>query len=159
MRKKILFGVSKIYLINSILITLFLSANADDLRVGASAVKITPPLGIPMAGQYFERGATAVHDDLYAKAIVIEKNGVKVAIVSCDLVDIGTELVPAVRKMAAKSTGIPEDHIMISATHSHTGPVIPSPGNMNASQGAIPEILAVLHFQTARIDLRKHKKG
>ena len=45
--------------------------------------------------------------------------------------------------MAAKSTGIPEDHIMISATHSHTGPVIPSPGNINASQGAIPEILAV----------------
>ena len=126
-----------------ILLILSLSAAADDLRVGASAVKITPPLGIPMAGQYFERGATAVHDDLYAKAIVIEKNGVKVAIVSCDLVDIGTELVPAVRKMAAKATGIPEDHIMISATHSHTGPVIPSPGNMNASQGAIPEILAV----------------
>jgi hypothetical protein len=40
-----------------------------------------------------------------------------------------------------KSTGIPEDHIMISATHSHTGPVIPSPGNINSSQGRIPEIL------------------
>jgi neutral ceramidase len=123
------------------ILMLFLSAEADDLKIGAAAVKITPPLSVPLAGQYFDRGATAVHDDLYAKALVIEKGGVKVAIVSCDLVDIGTDLVPAARRIAQKSTGIPEDHIMVSATHSHTGPVIPSPGNINSSQGAIPEIL------------------
>lgn len=142
MSNRKIFRFSGMPLLTGVLLALFLSAKADDLKVGAAAVKITPPLGIPLAGQYFERGATAVHDDLYAKALVIEKGGEKVAIVSCDLVDIGTDIVPAVRKMAMTATGIPEDHIMVSATHSHTGPVIPSPGNINSSQGAIPEILA-----------------
>ena len=136
-----IFSLPGMIMMPCILILFVLTANADDLRIGASSVKITPPLGIPLAGQYFERGATAIHDDLFAKTLVIEKDGEKVAIVSCDLVDIGTEIVPAVRRMASKSTSIPEDHIMISATHSHTGPVIPSPGNMNSSQGAIPGIL------------------
>jgi neutral ceramidase len=124
-----------------LLLFMFISAKADDLKIGAAAVRITPPIGVPLAGQYFDRGATGVHDDLFAKALVIEKAGVRVAIVSCDLVDIGTNLVPEVRKMAFRSTGIPEDHIMVSATHSHTGPVIPSPGNMNSSQGKMPEVL------------------
>ena len=129
-----------ILIINSLLVAV-LSAQSDGLRIGAAAVKITPPLGVPLAGQYYDRGATGVHDDLFAKALVFEKSGVKVAIVACDLVDIGTDIVPAVRKMAGSMTGIPEDHIMVSATHSHTGPVIPSPGNINSSQGVIPEIL------------------
>jgi neutral ceramidase len=129
-------------LIISCLFTVFISARADELKIGAAAVKITPPLGVPLAGQYFDRGATAVHDDLYARAMVIEKGGVKVAIVSCDLVDIGTTLVPEVRRLAFSATGIPEDHIMVSATHSHTGPVIPSPGNINSSQSKIPEVLS-----------------
>ncbi|MBK8882953.1 MAG: hypothetical protein IPN67_11365 [Bacteroidales bacterium] len=141
MINRMIFRIFRPFLVSNLLLLLFFSAKSDDLRVGASAVKITPPLGVPLAGQYYDRGATAVHDDLYAKAMVIEKNGVKVAIVSCDLVDIGKDLVPAARRLAMKSTGIPEDHIMISATHSHTGPVIPSPGNINSSQGSVPEIL------------------
>ncbi len=52
------------------------SALADDLKIGAASVKVTPPIGTPMAGYYYERGAEKVHDDLYAKALVIEKNGV-----------------------------------------------------------------------------------
>jgi neutral ceramidase len=141
MKNRSVFRIPGIFMIGNILLFLFLSARADDLKIGAAAVKITPPLGVPLAGQYFDRGATAVHDDLFSKALVIEKGGEKVAIVSCDLVDIGTDLVPAVRRLAERSTGIPEDHIMVNATHSHTGPVIPSPGNINSSQGPIPEIL------------------
>ena len=141
MKKRLILRFSGILLVMNFLPFLFLSAGGDDLKIGASAVKITPPLGVPLAGQYFDRGATAVHDDLYAKALVIEKEGIKVAIVTCDLVDIGTDLVPEVRLLAKQSTGIPEDHIMISATHSHTGPVVPSPGNINSSQGPIPELL------------------
>ena len=48
-------------------------ASADELRVGAAAFPITPPSGIPMAGYYSERGAKGVHDELRAKAIVLEK--------------------------------------------------------------------------------------
>ena len=141
MRNRKALQVPVIIIISS-LILMSVSARADDLKVGVAAARITPPLGVPLAGQYFDRGATAVHDDLFAKAVVVEKGGVKVAIVSCDLVDVGTAIVPQVRRLAFRATGIPEDHIMVSATHSHTGPVIPSPGNINSSQGNIPEVLS-----------------
>jgi hypothetical protein len=83
---------------------------AGDLRVGASAVKITPPLGAPMAGYYFARGAEKVHDDLFAKALVVEKDGIKVAIVICDLIDC--QLTWWQRPdHAERSTGIPAGRI------------------------------------------------
>jgi neutral ceramidase len=120
---------------------LALSSFAADLQVGASTVKITPPLGIPMAGYYYMRGAEGVHDDLYAKTIVIERDGEKVAIVSCDIIEITSDLAADVREMAERSTGIRGDHIMISATHSHTGPVIPSSSNLYKQEGKMYDLL------------------
>lgn len=99
---------------------------ADDLRIGAAAVKITPPVGASMAGYYYDRGVDKIHDDLYAKALVIEKDGSKIAIVSCDLIGIQAPIVAEIRRLVQKSTGIDAAHVMIGATHSHTGPVIPS---------------------------------
>jgi neutral ceramidase len=119
------------------------SNNRDDLYIGAAAVKITPPLGTPLAGQYYDRVATGVHDDLYAKTMVIEKGGTKVAVVSCDLVEVTADLVADARKKIEQITGIAGDHVMISATHSHTGPVIPSPGNINIVKGKAAENLSV----------------
>jgi neutral ceramidase len=112
------------------------------LNIGAAAVMITPPLGTPMAGYYYVRGAEGVHDDLYAKTLVIEKEGTRVAIVSCDLIEITAELAADIRLLAEASTGIPADHIMISATHSHTGPVILSPANMYGTDKRVRELLA-----------------
>jgi hypothetical protein len=97
----------------------------DDLKIGSAAVKITPPDGTPMAGYYSDRGATGVHDDLWAKALVLEKNGSTIAIISCDLIGLPYEMVARIRQTVEKTTGIPSGNIMVSATHSHTGPVIP----------------------------------
>jgi Neutral/alkaline non-lysosomal ceramidase, N-terminal len=101
-------------------------ARAEDLLVGASAVKITPPLGSAMAGYFHNRGAEAVHDDLYAKALVMQKDGVRAALVVCDLISIPREVTEQVRTITAKDLGIPNSNVMISATHAHTGPVMAS---------------------------------
>lgn len=126
-----------------ILIMVFCSLKvfSGDLNVGSASVKITPPVGTPMAGYYYVRGAEKVHDDLFSKALIIEKNDQKVAIVSCDLIEVPAELVAEVREMARKITGIPADHIMIGATHSHTGPVIPSQAYPSTAKGESAEIL------------------
>ena len=82
---------SIIYKIASCLLVVMMmtiSAYADDLKIGAASVKVTPPVGTPMAGYYYERGVEGIHDDLYAKALVIEKDGMKIAIVECDFVSI-----------------------------------------------------------------------
>src|SRR6185436_5478345 len=65
-----------------------------------------------------------VLDDLYSKALVIEQNGVKVAVVECDLLSLPRQTVLAARQLIEKQTGIPAANILIAATHQHTGPVV-----------------------------------
>ncbi len=97
-------------------------ADAAELKVGAAAVRITPPVGAPMAGYYYPRAADGVHDDLFAKAIVLDDGESRAAVVACDLVGVPAAIVAQARALAFQRTGIPADHIMISATHTHTGP-------------------------------------
>lgn len=101
---------------------------ANSLRVGAASIVITPPLGTPMAGYYFARAAEGVHDDLFAKALVLEQGGVKAALVSLDLISTTPALVKEARREIERLTKIPGNHVMISATHAHTGPILSSRG-------------------------------
>src|ERR1051325_10956690 len=63
-------------------------AAAQNLRVGAAQVVISPAAGTPMAGYYTTRLSTGVHDDLHAKAIVLASGDQRAALVACDLVGI-----------------------------------------------------------------------
>lgn len=101
-------------------------AAAGDFRIGAAAVKITPPNGTPMAGYYHERGADGTLDDLHAKAIVLEQDGARAALVALDLIGTVRANIEEARRLAEQASGIPGANIMISATHSHTGPVLGS---------------------------------
>jgi hypothetical protein len=104
--------------------TLAATATSADLTAGAAQVDITPPAGCPMAGYYHARGAEGTHDPLYAKALVFEKDGTRAALVGLDLISTTRETVEEARKLVEKRTGIPGKNVMISATHSHTGPVL-----------------------------------
>ena len=95
---------------------------AESLRIGVAEADITPPEGFPLAGYYFERLATGVRDPLKAKAVVFRGSGREAAFVVADLTGVSRDLYLEVRKQAAAKTGIPAEHIVLSATHSHTGP-------------------------------------
>ncbi|MBK5291767.1 MAG: neutral/alkaline non-lysosomal ceramidase N-terminal domain-containing protein, partial [Acidobacteriia bacterium] len=101
-----------------------LPLGAEPLRVGRAAIKITPPAGIPMAGYYSIRLAEGTHDDLFAKALVLESGETRVALVACDLVNLDDALVASAREAVREATGITPARVMISATHSHTGPLL-----------------------------------
>lgn len=116
--------MKNLWLLAALMLAAAFNVRAGELRVGASAVIITPPAGTPLAGYYEPRGATGVLDDLYSKALVIEQDGVKAAIVACDLLTLPRPTVAAARKLIEQQTGIPGAHILISATHQHTGPTI-----------------------------------
>src|SRR5574340_1552562 len=92
------------------------------LRVGAARNVITPGLGARIAGYFEERLAQDIHDDLYAKAIVLESGGTSVAIVVCDLIGVQLETTDRAKELAQELTGIPAEHILITATHTHFGP-------------------------------------
>src|SRR5262249_28835471 len=103
----------------SLILLLAAAAPAAELRIGRAAVSITPPAGIPMAGYYSVRLAEGTHDELYAKAIVLDVDGSKGALVACDVVALEAEQIAAARGAIEKLTGIRGENVLISATHSH----------------------------------------
>ena len=116
---------------------------AGELRVGTASVNITPPVGIPMAGYYATRLAEGTHDELNAKAIVFEQDGAKAALVALDLVTLARPTIDEARRLIAKLTGVPPDAVMISATHSHTGPLLTGISTSNEVYGGDMEIAKV----------------
>ena len=70
---------------------------ANEFRVGAAQVEITPPNGAPMGGYYKFRAVSGVLDPIYAKTIVVEKDGVHAAFVVLDLSGTTRPVVDAAR--------------------------------------------------------------
>ncbi len=99
-------------------------SGSNGLRAGVAEIDITPPVGHRMAGYFDERLATGTHDPLHAKAIVLQQpGGPRIAMVFCDLIGISLHISTNARARASALTGIPVTNILISATHSHTGPL------------------------------------
>jgi len=92
------------------------------LKIGVASTTITPFLDISLQGYAYPRTPDGVHDDLHAKAWVIDDGHDQVVLVACDLVEVSREAVEAARRQISARCGIPADHVLISATHTHTGP-------------------------------------
>jgi hypothetical protein len=103
------------------------SVMAGTVLAGFGTSDITPPLGLEMAGfgPYLERKATGIHDPLMAHAMVMELDGVRVAVVDCDVAAVTAGFTQRVRQAVESATGIPGSRVLISATHTHSGPAIP----------------------------------
>src|SRR3954447_10792634 len=97
-------------------------AHAGTLRAGVGRADITPPTGYFMLG--WARGdarITGQNTRLYARAVVLERDGRKVALVSEDLNGVpGGMLQQAVAQVA--DLGYSERNVVVSASHSHAGP-------------------------------------
>lgn len=99
--------------------------SGDGLRAAAAAVNITPALGCAQAGYgNRDRYADDVADDLYSKVLALECGGVEAVIVTNDLIGIPRELGGKIRKLVHEATGVPEDHVLVCASHTHFGPVV-----------------------------------
>lgn len=94
--------------------------SASPIRVGAAVVSITPTFPVYLAGGLPYRLTLSVHDDITARAIVIESDGVRIALVALDLIGINYDDVVRIRESIAEAAHI--DYVMIAATHTHNAP-------------------------------------
>jgi hypothetical protein len=92
------------------------------LTVGVSSASINPPVGAYIAGDRQNRKFTSIHDTLYAKAVVFTKGNEQLAIVTLDCIGLLYPDVQRIRKRAAELCGFDESRIIISSTHTHSGP-------------------------------------
>lgn len=98
-------------------------AMGAQMKAGIAKVDITPPLGTHMWG-YFDRlqGAQGIRDPLYARVLVLDAGGRRLAYVDLDLGrTFGPKALDQLRT-AAKQNGI--EGLLVQATHTHAGPVI-----------------------------------
>jgi neutral ceramidase len=129
------------------------------LRAAGARAVITPPLGVSLAGSYTDRRATRVHQDLYARAFVLEqggearggeaRGGEMIALVSCDLIGVRASTVAGARRLIEQVAGIPPQRVLVHGTHNHSGPLTRELGASGLAGENDEPYLAMLERQIA----------
>ncbi len=92
------------------------------LKAGTSQIVITPPIGTYMAGYVFRTGKSlGVHDEIYAKTLVLDDGKEKIVIVSLDLIGLDRNTVLKIREEVEK-LGIKAENLIIANSHTHGSP-------------------------------------
>ncbi|MFL6275630.1 MAG: neutral/alkaline non-lysosomal ceramidase N-terminal domain-containing protein [Blastocatellia bacterium] len=128
----------------------FVDDTANDALDASSKGKYD---GIFLAGFGDNRIATGKHDDLWARAIVIESGPAKIAIVALDLIGYYSKAnyygLGEVQKLVDPRLGISD--ILITSTHNHEGPdTIGAWGVNPLSDGKFPRYLRFIDRQIAK---------
>lgn len=89
----------------------------------ASKREITPPVGVGLSG-FIARyePSNAVGDALHTRAVVLSDGRERAAIVELDLLGLSPWHVAAIREYTCEQLAIPRDHLLLSVTHTHSGP-------------------------------------
>ena len=96
------------------------------MRAGVARIDITPPVGISMVGYYIREGvSTGVERPLTATALVLESEGMRVALLSCDVAFIQDPAATAIRMSIATAIGTTPERVLLNYSHTHCGPTLP----------------------------------
>lgn len=94
----------------------------SNLQAGVAKVDITPKEteGVMVVGH--RRTIHGVRDPLRAGVLVLDDGKTRAAIVTLDTISAWNELVPLARKRISEAIDAPPSHIMVAASHNHSGP-------------------------------------
>ncbi len=96
------------------------------LQAGAAAVCVTPPEGTSLLGYFMKIGdVTTVHDDLYARALVLDDGKFRMALVICDMTVIGEATFNRAKELIEQRVGLPSGQVMMACTHTHSACRVP----------------------------------
>ncbi len=101
------------------------------LKISTFTQDITPKPGVLLAGYGPEVVSTGIHDQLLIKGIALDDGRKKTILMSFDLIGLDRDFVLAIRKACADSTGIPEQNVVLTCTHTHSGPHTRRLANLN----------------------------
>lgn len=110
------------------------------LQAGTGARVITPRVGANLIG-YFNRapGSTGVHDELLARALVLDDGKITLALCSVDTLWLWSGIIKAIRGAVAARCAIPPENVLIACTHTHSGP---APHETDGWDRPLAEIIA-----------------
>lgn len=93
-------------------------------KAGAAQVDISPQDSQFLFGYpHVKRYSTGIHDPLWSSSLYLS-NGISQAMfIANDIIFISKDLAAAVRRQVSQKTPLTPDSIMITATHTHSGPI------------------------------------
>ena len=93
------------------------------MRSASAMIDITPPIGLAICGNIrHDNTSRGVHDPLCCNAILCEHEGTKVLFLVMDWAGIEAETAATISERMASSLGIDSGNVIVSATHTHSGP-------------------------------------
>lgn len=88
------------------------------VSAGTAETVVNPPAGAPLLGTL--QRSEGVHDDLYARALVLSVGESRIAILSFDLIGMDFTLVDEIRAAIEQRTDI--THVLLNCSHNHSAP-------------------------------------
>ena len=102
----------------------------EGFQVGFGRRNITPTAAVPISGitaNSTDRMSTTIHDTLYVSCVAMTgSNGETVLFMTWDLQGTYATVLDIIRKTISEQTGIPLDNVLMTATHTHSGPAVTS---------------------------------
>ncbi len=131
------------------------------VSVGFAETDITPPIGTHKIGWRRDIVSDRVLDPLFARAVVIESAGCKVAFIQLDTLSIRWTQVSDMRRRIAERYGFPPGNVMVAATHNHAGPAVANAGDVQRDEGYIETLVTrvVSVFGDALAGMREGEVG
>jgi hypothetical protein len=114
--------------------SLLMAADAKlPLKAGAATADITPQKWpVELIGSFNKRLAGHAWDRLNARALVLDNGETRLAFVTVDSCLVQRTLFDEAKRRAAELCGMPADHILTAATHTHSAPRVKSGRNVEA---------------------------
>ena len=92
------------------------------IKVGAASKIINNVLGTHIQGATVGKRAKSIRDNLEANALFLNNGSESVLLVSCDLAGLVPKFVVSAREAMGEATGLAPRNIIITCTHTHSGP-------------------------------------
>jgi neutral ceramidase len=97
------------------------AATSPSFSAGAASIDITPSVA---AHNWAGTGPYGhIVDPLHARVLVLASAEKRIAVVTLDVTETNESDVAAIRQAIAGTTGIPPAHILVNASHTHSGPL------------------------------------
>ena len=120
--------------------------------VGTAKLDITPDIGCHLVGYFNDRISNDIHDPLLIKAISISDGEREIALITLDIIDVPRKIISDAKEIIEQETGVKGDAILVSSTHTHTGPsaaeALGTPGDPEYAKSLVKKIVDV--FTIAR---------
>ena len=94
----------------------------DGLNLGVARRIITPPVGGQLYGYNPDVMSDSVNDDLTVTAFYFKQNDTEALMISATVCLINTSLAQSILLKIEKGFGISKENVLLSATHTHSGP-------------------------------------